>query len=420
MTIATWLLTCALSLSAIAAYYSIVGLAAIFGAAFWPVVLMGSVLEVCKLVVASWLYRNWHITSIALRAYLTGAVVILMVITSLGIFGFLSRAHVEQGVYTTQTLLKIEQLDQQATQHRETIQRYESQLAQLDRAISQQLDRNRTTQAMTLRRQQEAERTAIRVKLDTEQQSLQEITKRRGELKAETAVLDSKLGALTYVAELFADPAHVDVEKTVRFLILALVLVFDPLAVLMLIAANAHITNSKPSIHPPASSHPTTRSITEAPLFKLPVNPGMGEMIWHNSDGKLRISTAMGWKSFEPVTPKFVSDPTKGPAPGSVHEPQIIVQKQEIDHKEIQSVVEMTLNQWLNNSLTVAQPLDPELVRTVMERAGRTSLHPEPTTQTSPSLPSSSEQTSAEKEPQYRPRHPKNLAKQLKKPLKEA
>ena len=86
---------CAIALSAIAGYYSIIGLAAIFVGAFWPVVLMGSVLEVSKLVTASWLYRNWKIAPFLLRTYLTFAVLIIMLITSMGIFGFLAKAHID-------------------------------------------------------------------------------------------------------------------------------------------------------------------------------------------------------------------------------------------------------------------------------------------------------------------------------------
>ena len=86
----------ALSISAVAIYYSILGLAAIFAGAAIPIMVMGSVLEVGKLVTASWLYQNWKVAPKFIKTYLSIAVVVLMFITSMGIFGFLSKAHVEQ------------------------------------------------------------------------------------------------------------------------------------------------------------------------------------------------------------------------------------------------------------------------------------------------------------------------------------
>src|SRR6056300_1260595 len=95
MFIALLTLLSALSISGVAAYYSIIGLATIFPGAFWPVVIMGSVLEAGKLVCASWLYRNWKRTNILLRSYLFFAVIVLIMVTSMGIFGFLSKAHLQ-------------------------------------------------------------------------------------------------------------------------------------------------------------------------------------------------------------------------------------------------------------------------------------------------------------------------------------
>lgn len=107
------LLLTALFLSGIAGYYSVIGLAAIFSAAWWPVVIMAGTLEFSKVVVASWLYRNWdHIPGL-LKTYLTGAVVVLMFITSMGIFGFLSKAHIEQTSASAQISAQVERLQQE-------------------------------------------------------------------------------------------------------------------------------------------------------------------------------------------------------------------------------------------------------------------------------------------------------------------
>ena len=88
----------AIALSIIAAFYSVIGLAQIFPGSFWPIVLMGAVLEIAKLVTVSWLYNNWKDTVLAMRYYFLIAILFLMLITSMGIFGFLSRAHIESNI----------------------------------------------------------------------------------------------------------------------------------------------------------------------------------------------------------------------------------------------------------------------------------------------------------------------------------
>ena len=107
-----FVLLTALSISAVAAYYSIIGLMAIFAAAAVPIAIMGVVLEIGKLVTASWLYQFWARIPKFLKYYLTIAVVVLMFITSMGIFGFLSKAHVEQTSNTTQAEAKVERIDE--------------------------------------------------------------------------------------------------------------------------------------------------------------------------------------------------------------------------------------------------------------------------------------------------------------------
>ena len=245
MKISTLLFLCALALSSVAAYYSIIGLATIFSASFWAVVIMAAILEVSKLVCASWLYQKWHKINALIKIYLTSAVVVLMLITSLGIFGFLSRAHVDQQLGNTEVTLKIEQVDAQIVSIKEVMDRYRSQLTQLDRAINIQLDANRATQALAARQRQVAERDQIRQKLDSEQQNLQKLEQNKMELKQKISVLESEVGPIKYVAEFFVQNNKVDVEKAVRWMIVVIVLVFDPLAVLMLIAANMSLIKER-------------------------------------------------------------------------------------------------------------------------------------------------------------------------------
>ena len=127
---------CAIAISTVAIYYSVLGLAAIFAAAQLPIIVMGTVLEVSKLVTASWLYQNWRNIPFLLKTYLTIAVVVLMLITSLGIFGFLSRAHIEQATPAGDTVAKIERLDSQILRQESTITNLTNKIERLRTGVS--------------------------------------------------------------------------------------------------------------------------------------------------------------------------------------------------------------------------------------------------------------------------------------------
>ena len=109
----------AIALSGVAGYYSIVGLAAIFPGSYLPVMIMGSVLEASKLVTVSWLYNNWKQCPLLIKTYLCMAVTILMLITSMGIFGFLSKAHLEHSSDNAPLLNKIAILDEKIKTEKE-------------------------------------------------------------------------------------------------------------------------------------------------------------------------------------------------------------------------------------------------------------------------------------------------------------
>ena len=111
----------ALALSAVAAYYSIMGLVAIFAAAALPIFIMGSLLEVSKLVVASWLYRSWREIPFLMKSYFTVALVVLMMLTSMGIFGFLSKAHLDQAVPTGDVSAKLALIDEKIKTEKENL-----------------------------------------------------------------------------------------------------------------------------------------------------------------------------------------------------------------------------------------------------------------------------------------------------------
>src|SRR6056297_2850072 len=118
----------ALTISAVAIWYSVAGLAAIFAAAVVPIIIMGTVLEVSKLVTAVWLHRYWHKATWWLKTYLTTAVVVLMFITSMGIFGFLSNAHVQQTAQGDSAVAEIERIDSEIARQEAVIARAEDKI----------------------------------------------------------------------------------------------------------------------------------------------------------------------------------------------------------------------------------------------------------------------------------------------------
>lgn len=240
-----FLFVTALGLSGIAAYYSIVGLATIFSSAFWAVVLMATILEVSKLVTASWLYHNWNTTPSLLKSYLTAAVVVLMGITSLGIFGFLSNAHVQQGLAGSQLSLNVERTSQQIENVTAELARLDGRLAQLDRSINIQLDANRAANALAARRQQQAERAEIQRQWEAVNQRLNKLQQDKVELLQQSKTLQVKTGPIRYVAEFFGVDSAASSEGAVKWMIVVIVLVFDPLALLMLIAANISWARSR-------------------------------------------------------------------------------------------------------------------------------------------------------------------------------
>ena len=135
MFIAILTLLSALSISGVAIFYSVIGLATIFPGAFWPVVIMGSVLEVGKLITASWLYRQWKFTPFLLKTYLTIAVVLLSIITSMGIFGFLSKAHLEQNLASDTLVQRVDIINDKIESQTVYIERQKAIINRSEKAI---------------------------------------------------------------------------------------------------------------------------------------------------------------------------------------------------------------------------------------------------------------------------------------------
>ena len=230
----------AISISVIAAGYSIVGLATLFAGAVVPIIAMGSALEVGKLVAASWLYHNWNSdVPRLLKTYLFGAIIVLVFITSLGIFGFLSKAHLDQVKPTSSNNIKIEVIDKQINQQEIIIERAEKQINLLDKALEVYIDKEYVSKGLKERKKQEEERTLLTNTINEASDKIAELTNSKAELQLSQDKIEAEVGPIKYVAELiYGEKAEDNFDKSVRFVILILIFVFDPLAVLLLIAAN--------------------------------------------------------------------------------------------------------------------------------------------------------------------------------------
>jgi len=228
-----------LAIASVAAWYSIIGLTAIFSAAVIPIIIMGIVLEIGKLVAASWVYTYWNETGKLLRAYLVSAVFILMLITSMGIYGFLSKSHIDAGVGTNQTYVKVERLDSRIQSEQRVVDRADKQLRTLDDALERYIELGVVSKGLRKREEQEPERKLLQSTITKSQNKIDIYLDEKSEYELEIRNFEVEVGPLKYIAALvYGDEANKYLDNTVRYVILLLIFVFDPLAVLLLISAN--------------------------------------------------------------------------------------------------------------------------------------------------------------------------------------
>jgi hypothetical protein len=244
MILAWLLLLTGLTISAVAIYYSVVGLTAIFSAAVIPIIIMGSALEVGKLVCASWLKANWERAPRFMKYYMITAVMVLMLITSMGIFGFLSKAHNDQNLVSGDVQSKIAIYDEKIKTERENIEANRKALKQMDATIDETIARSKTDQgavnANAMRQRQAKERTQIQADITKSQKSIATLNEERSPIAAEVRKVEAEVGPIKYIAKFIYGDHGTDenmLEKAVTWIIVLIVVVFDPLAVIMLLAA---------------------------------------------------------------------------------------------------------------------------------------------------------------------------------------
>ena len=235
----------ALTLSAVAAYYSIVGLATIFAGAVIPIIIMGSILEIGKITTTVWLHRYWSRAGLVIKMYLVPAVVLLAFLTSMGIFGFLSKAHSDQSLVSGDVQSKIAVYDEKIKTARENIDANRKVLKQMDEAVDAVLSRSTTEtgadRAVTIRKSQQRERARIASEIAAEQKANSRLSEERAPIAAEVRKVEAEVGPIKYIAALiYGDNSDANLlEAAVRWMIILIVVVFDPLAISLVLAASA-------------------------------------------------------------------------------------------------------------------------------------------------------------------------------------
>ena len=236
-------LATALILSLSAAVYSILGLTAIFAAAFWPIVVLGGSLEIGKIVTVLWLHKYWKQAEIQYKLYLSSAVVVLMVLTSMGVFGFLSKAHLDQAIPSGDVQAQVQIFDDKIKTQKDNIEAARKALSQMDAAVDQTMSRSSSEQgadkAANLRRSQGRERTALQNDISKAQKEITGLQEQRAPVASQARKVDAEVGPIKYIAALiYGDNPDTNVlEKAVRWVIILIVVVFDPLALTLLLAA---------------------------------------------------------------------------------------------------------------------------------------------------------------------------------------
>lgn len=232
-----------LSISAVAIYYSVAGLVSIFSAAMVPIVVMGVTLEISKLIATMWLKINWTRAPYFIKAYMSAAIVVLMIITSMGIFGFLSKAHSDQSLVSGDVQSKIAIYDEKIKTARDNIENSRKQLKQMDEAVDQVMARSKdergANNSNTIRRSQQRDRTAIAKDIEANQKLIATLNDEAAPIRAEVRKVEAEVGPIKYIAAfVYGDNPDANLlEKAVTWVIIIIVAVFDPLAVILLLAS---------------------------------------------------------------------------------------------------------------------------------------------------------------------------------------
>ena len=310
-----------ITLSIVAEYYSILGLMAIFSAAPWSVVIMGIALGVGKITATLWLKQNWSIAPWTIRSYLLSAISVLMLITSMGIFGFLSKAHSDQSLVSGDVLSKIAIYDEKIKTAKENIEANRKQLKQMDEAVDQVMARSQdekgADKANAIRRSQQRDRSALAKDIEANQKLIASLNDEAAPIRAEVRKVEAEVGPIKYIAAfVYGETDPTILEKAVTWVIIVLIVVFDPLAVILLLSSQISFQNFRErEVNKPdawiadVGEKPTAEELKDDDLFPTyeEITPTEGDSPEKESDV---ISTATVTTSQDPHPPGWMfSDP---------------------------------------------------------------------------------------------------------------
>jgi hypothetical protein len=346
------ILLVALLLSGVAAYYSVAGLVAVFSAATVPVIIMGGSLELGKIAATVWLHNNWRRAGWAFKFYLIPAVLFLMVLTSMGIFGYLSKAHSDQSIVSGDALAKVAIYDEKIKTERENIETNRRTLRQLDEAVDQLVGRSRdergVERSVQIRRNQQAERTRIARDIEAGQKRIAQLNEERAPLAAAVRQVEAEVGPIKYIAALVYDenPDTNTLERAVRLMIIMIVLVFDPLAVTLILAANKQFQWARQNRNRPTHSEPTTMAAVEpVPEPVQAAEPAhVPEPVNHRVDQHTHPYLFKG--NFHAKPPGWVSVGPMPAVPPTLVEPQDFADDDQEIASESNPVIKQAIKQW--------------------------------------------------------------------------
>lgn len=241
----------ALTISAVAAFYSIVGLTALFASATTSIIIMGTSLEIGKIIATVWLHKYWDRASLKFKLYLVPAIIILMLVTSMGIYGYLSKAHLDQGLPSGDIMAQVQLLDDKIKTELYNIEANKKTLQQLDSQVDQLLSRTDSergaTHAVKIRSQQVDERRLLQESVAQSQKTVAQLQNERLPIAMQVRKVEAEIGPVKYIAALMYgdNPDSNTLEHAVRWVIILLIIVFDPLAIVLILVADQTMTWSK-------------------------------------------------------------------------------------------------------------------------------------------------------------------------------
>lgn len=231
-----------LAISAVAIYYSVLGLTAIFAAAVIPIIIMGITLELSKLIATLWLKQNWNTAPVLIKTYLVIAIFVLMCITSMGIFGFLSKSHNDQLLVSGNNSIQLTEIDRQISLEKRTVDDSLKVISQLDQAVQSLIDADRIrgpSGSIAVRKSQAAERDSLNLVISQSTKKINELENQKLPLLQQKLNIESEVGPIKYIAKFVygSDPNKDILEQAVTWVIVILIVVFDPLAIVLLLAS---------------------------------------------------------------------------------------------------------------------------------------------------------------------------------------